>query len=681
MTETSEKPFSPLADGFKAVTRADWVDMVEKGLKGRTISDISSELTYEGVALKPIYGRDDEDLSAAGNNYTQTMAKVRCELNSSSKQNGWQIRQAYFQSDPEAINLNIKKDISGGANSLLLKVTHEPDGIKAGAAHIRSITDLEKLLNGIDLESNSISFMPDNSAIVLASMFSALMQKRRINFSKIFGNFGGDPVGSLASSGRLEGNINEHLKSVSELAAWNIKNMPGMRAFNIDTTAYHAAGVTETEDLAIAMSTAVTYLRSMVSNGLNVKQAFEQVSFTISVGTDVFQVIAKLRAARFIWSRIAMACGVKKNMKPMQLDAITATRILSRRDIAVNMLRSTSACFAAGTGGATSVTLYPHTYLLGIENSKARRIVRNTQNILINESSLGRVTDPGGGSHYVEYLTREFAKSSWGIFQEIEAKGGVFSNLISGEIQKMAEKSWASRQMNLANRNEPLTGVSSFPDLSEVLELKDDIKQPNAQYQLDTSNINDVNPVSYRFDDLIKAAAQSALANNLLGGFSKTITSCNPLKSHRLAEAYEQLRDHSDRWLESKGSRPLALIVCLGLPSDYTEHAVFAKNYLAVAGIESIEAEVGLSTLSERLRPTKTDLIVICSSEKVYSEQLQNTLKVIKSHRESVIVLTASPVSNKNELKSSGVDLFIYANDNMLETLSQIARRIGMLAL
>ena len=187
--------------------------------------------------------------------------------------------------------------------------------------------------------------------------------------------------------------------------------------------------------------------------------------------------------------------------------------------------------------------------------------------------------------------------------------------------------------------------------------------------------------MSYRFDDLIKAAAQSALANNLLGGFSKTITSCNPLKSHRLAEAYEQLRDHSDRWLESKGSRPLALIVCLGLPSDYTERAVFAKNYLAVAGIESIEAEVGLSTLSERLRSSKTDLIVICSSEKVYSEQLQNTLKVIKSHRESVIVLAASPVSNKNELKSSGVDLFIYANDNMLETLSQIASRIGMLAL
>ena len=680
MTETSEKPFLSLADGFKVVTRADWVDMVEKGLKGRTISDISSELTYEGVALKPIYGRDDEDSSKVGNNFTQTMSKVRCELNSSSKQSGWQIRQAYFQSDPEAINLNIKKDISGGANSLLLRVTHEPDGIKAAGAHIRSITDLEKLLDGIDVESNSIAFMPDNSAIVLASMFGALMQKRRINFSKVFGNFGGDPVGSLASSGRLEGDINEHLKSVSDLAAWNIKNMPGMRAFNIDTTAYHAAGVTETEDLAIAMATAVTYLRSMVSNGLSVKLAFEQVSFTISVGTDVFQVIAKLRAARFIWSRIAMACGVKKNMRPMQLDAITATRTLSRRDIAVNMLRSTSACFAAGTGGATSITLYPHTYLLGIENSKARRIVRNTQNILINESSLDRVTDPGGGSHYVEYLTREFAKRSWGIFQEIEAEGGIFSGLISGEIQKMAEKSWASRQMNLASRNEPLTGVSSFPNLSEVVELKDDTIQPNAKYKLDTSYINDVNPVSYGFDDLIKAAAQSASLNNLLGGFSKTITTCNSLKFHRLAEAYEQLRDYSDIWLDAKGSRPSALIVCLGLPSDYTDRAVFAKNYLAVAGIESVQVEVGPSTLSDRVRHTKSDLIVICSSGKVYSEQLQNTLKVIKSHGEGVIVLAASAGSNKNELKLSGLDLFIYANDNMLETLSKIAKRIGMLA-
>ena len=375
-----------------------------------------------------------------------------------------------------------------------------------------------------------------------------------------------------------------------------------------------------------------------------------------------------------------MACGVKKNMRPMQLDAITATRTLSRRDIAVNMLRSTSACFAAGTGGATSITLYPHTYLLGIENSKARRIVRNTQNILINESSLGRVTDPGGGSHYVEYLTREFAKRSWGIFQEIEAEGGIFSGLISGEIQKMAEKSWASRQMNLASRNEPLTGVSSFPNLSEVVELKDDTIQPNAKYKLDTSYINDVNPVSYGFDDLIKAAAQSASVNNLLGGFSKTVTTCNSLKFHRLAEAYEQLRDYSDIWLDAKGSRPSALLVCLGLPSDYTDRAVFAKNYLAVAGIESVQVEVGPSTLSDRVRHTKSDLIVICSSGKVYSEQLQNTLKVIKSHGEGVIVLAASAGSNKNELKLSGLDLFIYANDNMLETLSKIAKRIGMLA-
>ena len=678
MNAPTEKPILSLAEGFDAVTKTEWIEMVEKGLKGRSIKDISNNLTYEGFPLNPIYTKSDMEGTAGDNSYKNTMAKVRNRLNGGSKKNGWEIRQTYFRSDPGEINEDIKSDVAGGVNSLLLKVTHDINSSDNSAAIINSISDLEKLLDGINCEINSIAFLPDMSVIVIASMFAALMQKRGIDSSKISGSYGGDPIGMLASLGVLQGGIDEHLKKTSELAAWNTQNMPGMSAFNVDTTPYHGAGVTETEDLAIAMSTAVKYLRAMVSNGLNIDEAFSQISFTTSVGMDVFQGMAKLRAARFLWSRITEVCGGQKSNGSMVLNAITANRSLSKRDIAVNMLRSASACFAAGTGGANSVTLFPHTYLWGIENKTARRIIRNTQNILINESSLGRVVDPGGGSHYVEYLTKEFSERSWQMFQDLESRGGILEELLSGRIQKIAEKSWRRRNINLDNRNEPLTGVSSFPDLNEVFDTQGDEKKTKIDCRLNSDSTKNISLLADDFVSLIQAAGEGVSAQKLFEVYSKTKTICDPLERHRLGEAYESLRDRSDRWLQLKGSRPLALITCLGTQSDYTARANFSKNYLAAGGIEAQELNVDHLKIKEVINRSNANLIVICSSDKVYSEILETTVEVLKSCEPGMIVLAGDPGAKEKILRELGVDLFIHSKDNMLEALSKIAQRIGM---
>jgi methylmalonyl-CoA mutase len=678
MSELTEKPILSLAEGFDTVTKTEWIEMVEKGLKGRTIDDISNNLTYEGVALNPIYTSSDIEELTGKNSYQNIMSEVRNRLNGNPKANGWEVRQTYFRSDPGAINEDIKSDIAGGVNSLLLKVTHDTNSLDNSAAIISSITDLDTLLDGIDCETNSISFLSDMSVVVVASMFTALMQKREIDLHKVSGSCGGDPIGMLARLGVLQGNIDEHFKKISELAAWNIQNMPRMRAFDVDTTTYHGAGVTETEDLAIAMSTAVNYLRAMVSNGLSLDEAFGQISFTTSVGMDVFQGIAKLRAARFLWSRISEVCGVKKNIGSMVLNAMAASRTLSKRDAAVNMLRSTSACFSAGTGGADTVTLFPHTNLWGVESQTARRIIRNTQNILINESSLGRVVDPSGGSHYVEYLTKEFAERSWQIFQDLESKGGVLQELLAGGIQKIAEQSWKNRKINLDNRNEPLTGVSSFPDLNEIIDAQGDMETPKVDRQFNSIATNNINLLGHDFASLIKAAGEGGSAHKLFEIFSKTKTVCDPLKQHRLGEAYEILRDQSDRWLTLKGSRPLALLTCLGTQSDYTARANFSRNYLAAGGIESLELALDSLKLKEAINQSNCDLVVICSSDKVYSEVLEATVEVLQSCEAGMIILAGDPGAKEKVLKELGVDLFIHADDNMLEALSKIAKRIGM---
>ena len=177
---------------------------------------------------------------------------------------------------------------------------------------------------------------------------------------------------------------------------------------------------------------------------------------------------------------------------------------------------------------------------------------------------------------------------------------------------------------------------------------------------------------------LIKTASEGGTPQKLSEVFSKTKTVCDPLKKHRLGEAYERLRDQSDSWLELKGSRPLALIICLGTQSDYTPRVNFSKNYLAAGGIESCELNTDPLKLKEAIDELNGDLTVICSSDKVYSESLEATVKALKSCGAGMIVLASNPGAKEKILRDLGVDLFIHTKDNMLETLSKIAQRIGM---
>jgi methylmalonyl-CoA mutase len=177
---------------------------------------------------------------------------------------------------------------------------------------------------------------------------------------------------------------------------------------------------------------------------------------------------------------------------------------------------------------------------------------------------------------------------------------------------------------------------------------------------------------------LIQAAGEGVSAQKLFEVYSKTKTICDPLERHRLGEAYESLRDRSDRWLQLKGSRPLALITCLGTQSDYTARANFSKNYLAAGGIEAQELNVDHLKIKEVINRSNADLIVICSSDKVYSEILETTVEVLKSCEPGMIVLAGDPGAKEKILRELGIDLFIHSKDNMLEALSKIAQRIGM---
>ncbi|NEA13363.1 methylmalonyl-CoA mutase, partial [Streptomyces sp. SID10692] len=237
---------------------------------------------------------------------------------------------------------------------------------------------------------------------------------------------------------------------------------PELRAVAVDALPYHEAGGSAGEELGLSLATGVAYLRALTGAGMSVEAACGQLEFRYAATADQFLTIAKLRAARRLWARVAEASGAPAAGAQRQ-HAVTSPVMMTRRDPWVNMLRTTLATLGAGVGGAESVTVLPFDHALGLPDAFARRIARNTSTILIEESHLARVVDPAGGSWYVERLTDELAAAAWAFFQETERAGGLPAALRSGMVAERLAATWAARSAKLARRKEPITGVSEFP--------------------------------------------------------------------------------------------------------------------------------------------------------------------------------------------------------------------------
>jgi methylmalonyl-CoA mutase len=261
-----------------------------------------------------------------------------------------------------------------------------------------------------------------------------------------------------------------------------------------DGRVIHDAGGSEVQELAYVLSVAVAYMRALESDNVALDEARRMIYARLSADADQFLTMAKFRAFRLLWARVEQACGLSQ--KPMFIAAESAWRMLTQRDSDVNMLRATVATFSAGLGGADSITVLPHTLALGLPDALARRIARNTQLVLIEESNLAKVADPAAGSGGIEALTQQLCEAAWTMFQEIEKAGGPFMALGNNVIQPKVAATRAARRSSIAKRREVLTGASEYPNLNEarakVLKVKP--LQP-APYGKDKIKFNALDPI------------------------------------------------------------------------------------------------------------------------------------------------------------------------------------------
>src|SRR3954452_16022183 len=200
-----------------------------------------------------------------------------------------------------------------------------------------------------------------------------------------------------------------------------------------DGRVIHDAGGSEVQELVFVLASGVAYLRAIEQAGVSLDDAQGMVYARLNADADQFLTLAKFRALRLLWPRIEKACGLTP--KPLSVAADTAWRMLTQRDPYVNLLRATMATFSAGLAGANAITVLPHTLALGLPDPFARRVARNTQLVLVEESQLAKVSDPAAGSGGIETLSGQLCDAAWALFQESEKAGGTFAALQQGLFQ------------------------------------------------------------------------------------------------------------------------------------------------------------------------------------------------------------------------------------------------------
>ncbi|SDF90312.1 methylmalonyl-CoA mutase [Lentzea fradiae] len=583
---------------FPPASREQWRELVDAVLNKTGASyDSLVTKTYDGIELQPLYTLDD-----ALPPYALVPAKQ-----------GWDVRQRHAVPDPVAL----MNDLEGGVTSLWLAVP---------------ASSLERLLEDVYLDLAPIVLDGDTDA---ARTLLRIYDQAPVLAADVRGNLALTPS-------------SENVAVIRQAA----EQFPGLRTVVVNALPFHDAGGSDTEELGASLALAVSHLRALTAAGLSAEQAFAQLEFRYAATADQFMTIAKLRAARRLWARVAEVSGVQA----VQVQhAVTSSAMMTRRDPWVNMLRTTVATLAAGLGGADAVTVQPFDAAIGLPDEFARRIARNTQNLLLEESHLGEVIDPAAGSWYVEQLTEALAVEAWAWFREIERAGG-----LPGAFPLVRERiaaTWAKRSARLADRSDPITGVSEFPNLGEKPVVRDPAPGAASGTASGADLASGTGPAADA-DAATSGSAGTAAAGTAATGTADPATadpatasgidSDSPaprgseaptpsvpsgsdsfgLPRVRYAQAFEELRDLAD----AQPERPKVFLATLGPVAAHTARATFAANLFNAGGFATPDAGPTRSPedVVAKFQASGAKVAVLCGSDKSYAELAASTVEALR---------------------------------------------------
>ncbi|MEQ1619239.1 MAG: methylmalonyl-CoA mutase family protein [Terricaulis sp.] len=594
---------------------ADWRALVEKGLKGASWDRLVGR-TADGIELKPLYRESDFHTAEDVSGFPGAAPFMRGAA-------GWTIRQSFAHPDPEQTNHEILADLAGGVGGVELLLGEH------GCA-IESATDLDRALVSVILEAAPISL--DGATRAQAQ----LLRDKLRGVAAPGTAFNLDPIGAMLRTG-----ADPRIANAADFAAAIANELPHARALRVDARIVHEAGGSEAREISYALSLGIGYLRALDKQGVGIAAAAATIAFAVSIGADVLIETAKLRALRMCWARVLETSGAAAEHRSTHTHAFTSRRMMTRYDAETNIPRVTTAAFAAAIGGANEITTMPFTDALGLPTPFARRVARNTQLVLMEESRLGHVADPAGGAWFVEKLTRDLAERAWAKMQEIETQGGIVAALQSGLLQREVAEARATRQAAFARRKETITGVTDFPVLGREPPESLDRRRPRGH--------------------------ASALAGEGAGG-----PHFSPI---RWAEPFEALRERAE------GKCDGVFFATLGPRAEFTSRAQFAMNLLAVGGVASIGAETehpACDAMIVAFTASDARVALVAGADTLYATEAEVAARALKAAGAIWVVLAGKPGEREAELRDAGIDQFIFTGVDVLQELETLHAALGV---
>jgi methylmalonyl-CoA mutase len=629
MGNTTVRASEPTFAEFPPASREQWLALASSVIKGAPFEKRLVSKSYDGVAIAPLYERDSGARAVFGHRAGAP----------------WRVVQRIEFPGPAAANTQARHDLENGATGLALVFAGT---IGAYGFGLEGNVSLARLLDGIALDAGvAIDLQAGSKAADVAPQLTDVVRRNGVSATAAEISFGFDPLGHSAATAHAA----QSWRDGSAGFAASINNL-AMRGYRgpfaaADGRVVHNAGGSEAQELAYVLATALAYLRALEAGGVALSDARRMIYFRLAADADQFLTTAKFRALRQLWARVEQACGLTP--APAFIAAETAWRMMTRRDPFVNMLRATVAVVAAGLGGADSIAVVSHTAAIGLPDRFARRIARNTQLILLEESNLAKVADPAAGAGALESLTHELCVAAWSLFQEIEKAGGVAAALEQGLIQAKVAAVRAEREAAIGRRKDALTGTTEFPDIAEA---PVDVLAPSPPL----SGTAGVSPAS-------RLGASRA---------GETPAVPAPLPCLRLAEPFEALRDASDSEFERTGARPKVFLANLGNLADFTPRAIYAKNFFETGGIAAVTND-GFASPEEMLsafNASGASIACLCSSDALYATQAAAVASALRGAGAGHLYLAGRPGELEPTLRAAGVGTFIHAGCDLLATLT-----------
>lgn len=711
MDKAQAKPREKLLTEFIPPTYEEWKQAVEAMLKGKSYDKVMLTKTYEDIVLQPIYRQEDvENLPHMGA-LPGDHGSARSSRTSGYLKDSWGVAQEQTDYLPEEVNASLMNELNRGLTKVNLRVDYpsahgkNPQKLEGKNRYrgtsISSLEDLRVILKDVSLEHIEIDINAGVMAPAYLSMLKAIAEERKIDSKLLSGCIGLDPIAVLVTDGKLETDLEQTLNYMACMTDWAIKHAPKMKTILIDTTTYGDNGATITQELAIAFNTATYYVNAMQERGLKLEDIFAHMQFNLTIGSHFFMEIAKFRAFRILWHNF-ITSYVENCQTHAYVHAKTSAWNKTKYDAFVNILRTSTETFSAVLGGIDSLQVTHLDELIGRPSQFTRRVARNQQIIIDEETNMYRLIDPAGGSWYIESMTAEIAEKAWEQFQTYEAEGGILvslqNDLIQDDVMDVAEL----KMKNVGSRKDVFVGTNMFADLEEKKVIFDeaeldkkieariakiyefvnkDDQSAEAQCKCSCNNKCDCSSGhdTHILDEISHFFIENGTIAEVYSNMWKASDSLEvtPIVQQRATSKIEDLRAK----VEKANVRPSVFLANYGPLAQFKPRADFSKGFFEVGAYEVLN-NFGYTDVDQMIKATldsNSKIVCICSTDSAYQEFVPEFVSKLKEKSSDLTVILAGyPKDDIATYQEAGVDEFIHIKANCYAILNSLWTKVGV---